>query len=130
MTAAELLYINCEQENMQFNTSLKDLFTLVEDDVIDIDNIMQVNMQWEKHHHNSIWCNLATRASMQESMERAADGYDNPDLNFIWPNMRIDVDLFRKAIQYERQSIPYECFLSFKRKYIHVKLRVKEAINE
>ena len=122
MHILELLYQ--EQEASQFNWRDRDyksyitlLFEQADSVIVDINDIKHVHMAWEKYHHNSIWCNFGVQQTMQEAMDNIQDSY-------IYPTMRIDVDLFRKAIQYERDGIPYECFLKWsKRKYIHVKLR-------
>ena len=122
----EVLYSQYEVRNTP-SMSIKDIFQCNIDFTIDIDNIIAVEMMWERHHNNTIWCYFGVPKTQEEIVDDGMLGLRNYDNKYrpYGPHMRVDVDLFRKALYYERNDIPYEVYLKLARKYIHVKIRTR-----
>lgn len=103
---------------------LKDLFdSKIVDFVIDIKDIVHIDMEYMRYHHNRLWCYFGTPTSEEDRVDMRMRGEHVELHKTIWPMFRVNVNVFRKALQYEIDNIPYEVFLSLKTKYVHVKLR-------
>jgi len=108
-------FIANERDDYFYNQTMQETLSSIKDldYVIDVDDIAEFNMSWEKYHHNQTWCNF---------------GYINEDneKQLLYPAMRIDLECFLEALRSERNDIPYELYVVFRRKYFHIKYRRKE----
>lgn len=124
----EALYQYNEDYDLFRNSTkykLKDLFANhdIIDFIIDIRDIVHIEMEYMRYHHNRLWCYFGTPTSEEERVDMRMRGEHVELHKTIWPMFRVNVNVFRKALQYEIDNIPYEVFLSLKTKYVHVKLR-------
>ena len=123
----EALYQYNEDYHMFYSPEqykLKDLFdSKTVDFVIDIRDIVHIDMEYMRYHHNRLWCYFGTPTSEEDRVDMRMRGEHVELHKTIWPMFRVNVNVFRKALQYEIDNIPYEVFLSLKTKYVHVKLR-------
>jgi len=123
----EALYQYNEDYHMFYSPEqykLKDLFdSKTVDFVIDIRDIVHIDMEYMRYHHNRLWCYFGTPTSEEDRVDMRMRGEHVELHRTIWPMFRVNVNVFRKALQYEIDNIPYEVFLSLKTKYVHVKLR-------
>lgn len=113
MSIIEFL-LNNQNQDYAYNTNMKESLAMIDDIdyVIDVEDIVSFQMNWEKYHHNSTWGHF---------------GYvENDRIELIYPILRIDIEMFLKALKAERNNIDYELYVSFKRKYFHVKYRRKQ----
>ena len=104
-----------------YKNHITQLFDIADDYTVDIEQIGNIEMSWERYHNNTCWCNVVIgQHSMQDAMD---DGIGTIN-DMVYPSMRVDVDTFRLALLYEKTNVPYELYIHWtKRKYIHIKLR-------
>ena len=121
----EVLYSQYGVRNTP-SMSVKEIFQCNIDFTIDIDNIVAVEMMWERYHNNTIWCQLGLVRDDTEKVLMASQGYpanEITDQKPYGPSMRIDIGTLHEVAICEKHSIPYELILKMKIKYIHVKMR-------
>ena len=106
---------------------LKDLFANHKtiDFVIDIRDIVHIEMEYMRYHHNRLWCYFGTPTSEEDRVDMRMRGERVELHKTVWPMFRVDVNVFRKALQYEIDNIPYETFLKLEQKYVHLKIRTR-----
>lgn len=114
MNIIEFFIANEEHGYMWNEDMCKVLERLPIDYTIDIDHIAQFHQSWEKYHHNQTWGNFAYID-------------DKGETQLLFPTLRVDLECFLEALKSERNNIDYELYVSFKRKYFHVKYRRIES---
>lgn len=119
----EVLYSQDMLERYEDRTKIKDIFNMDLDFTIDIDQIIRVEQMWERYHNNTNWCYFGIPKTDEELVEDGMYGRPPHKYKIFGPMFKIDIDLFRKALYYERNNISYEFYLEFAIKYIHVRLK-------
>jgi|MDSV01.3.fsa_nt_gb hypothetical protein len=124
----EALYqFNYDKYTLFNDYTIKELFNSpdVVDYRIDIRDIVHIEQEWMRHHHNRLWCYFGWHTTEEERIDMRMNGLPIEEHHRCWPMFRVNVNVFRKALIYEIDNIPYETFLQFKIKYVHVKIRTR-----
>jgi hypothetical protein len=104
-------FISNDRHGYRYNDCMKEILknTPIEYK-IDIFDIVQFEQSWEKYHHNQTWGYF---------------GYMNEknEVTYLFPRVRVDLECFLEALKSEREQIDYELYVTFARKYFHVKYR-------
>lgn len=87
---------------------------------IEANDIYEIEMSWERYHHNQIWCVFAVEQSYEDQM------LTRNEVIPIQPLFRLDATTMLKMLQWKEKGIACELFAKkITHKYIHIKARTR-----
>lgn len=110
--------------------SIKDLFDLDWVDYkVNWNDLYFIENTYERYGRNSMWCGIGIERSTEElaelTMFRNPEPFNDYRIDVLDPWIRIDMNTLLKSNQYFEEKIEHECYLVFKKKYIHFKVRTR-----